>query len=264
MEYAIITGASSGIGLALAKHMASKGHNLILVARNEPILTKLRHELSTQFKVAVEVMAMDLSVLGQAEVLYQRCKMQNLVVNCLVNNAGFGDYGSFDVKKIAIYKNMLQLNIVALTELTAYFVEDMKQRGAGRIMNVGSIAAFQPSPNLAAYAASKAYVMQFTEALNFELRGTGVSVTLLSPGVTETGFISRANMQNAANAKSGLMDAHAVACAGYEAMMAGKLNVTPGWKNKLLTFGSRTMPSREILLQIAGTILKDTEKQLGN
>ncbi len=258
MEYALITGASSGIGLALANLMASKGHNLILVARNEQALSNLKEELMQKFSVSVEVFAMDLSVLGQAEVLYQRCKIQNLVVNCLVNNAGFGDYGKFDVKKVAIYKNMLQLNVIALTELTAYFVEDMKQRGAGRIMNVGSIGAFQPSPNLAAYAASKAYVMQFTEALNFELRGSGVTVTLLSPGVTETGFVSRANMQNAANAKSGLMDAQTVAKAGYEAMMAGKLNVTPGWKNKVLTFGSRTMPSREILLQIAGKVLKNT------
>lgn len=258
MEYALITGASSGIGLALANLMASKGHNLILVARNEQALSDLKNALIQKFSVSVEVFAMDLSVLGQAEVLYQRCKTQNLVVNCLVNNAGYGDYGLFDVKKVAVYKNMLQLNIVALTELTAYFVEDMKQRGAGRIMNVGSIAAFQPSPNLAAYAASKAYVMQFTEALNFELRGSGVTVTLLSPGVTETGFVSRANMQGAANAKSGLMDADTVARAGYEAMMTGKLNVTPGWKNKLLTFGSKTMPSREILLRITSSVLKDT------
>lgn len=260
MEYALITGASSGIGLALSNLMASKGHNLILVARNEQALTNFKKALMQKYSVSVEVFAMDLSVLGQAEVLYQRCKTHNLMVNCLVNNAGYGDYGQFDANKIAIYKNMLQLNIVALTELTAYFMQDMKQRGAGRVMNVGSIAAFQPSPNFAAYAASKAYVMQFTEALNFELRGSGVSVTLLSPGVTETGFVSRANMQDAANAKSGLMDAQTVAKAGYEAMMAGKLNVTPGWKNKVLTFGSRTMPSREILLQIAGKVLQNTAK----
>lgn len=264
MEYALITGASSGIGLALAHLMASKGHNLILVARNEPALTLLKKELTQKFSINVEVLAIDLSVLGQAEALYQRCKTQNLVVSCLVNNAGYGDYGPFDVSKVAIYKNMLQLNIVALTELCAYFVDDMKKRGAGRIMNVGSIAAFQPSPSLAAYAASKAYVMQFTEALNFELRGSGVSVTLLSPGVTETGFISRANMQDAANAQSGVMDAQTVAKAGYEAMMAGNLNVTPGWKNKLLTFGSKTMPSREVLLHIAGKVLQNSAKETRN
>ena len=125
---------------------------------------------------------------------------------------------------------MLQLNIITLTELTALFLSPMKLRKSGRILNVGSIAAFQPGPNLAVYAATKAYVMQFTEALNFELRGTGVSVTLLSPGVTETGFVARANMGDAANAKSGLMNARVVAMRGYQAMMNGKLNTTPGWK----------------------------------
>jgi short-subunit dehydrogenase len=108
------------------------------------------------------------------------------------------------------------------------------------------------------YAASKAYVMQFTEALSFELRGTGVSATLLSPGVTETGFVSRAKMSEAANAKNGLMSANSVALDGYKAMMSGKLNTIPGWKNQLLAFGSKIMPSREFLLQIAGRILRNT------
>jgi len=260
MEYALITGASSGIGSALARMMASKGHNLILVARSEQALRVLEQCLKAKYSIAVEVMPMDLTLPGQAEALYRNCKAKDYTVNCLVNNAGYGDYGKFHVGKIAVYINMIQLNIIALTELTAYFAEEMKMRGSGRILNVGSIGAFQPSPNLAAYAASKAYVMQFTEALNYELRGTGVNVTLLSPGVTATGFISRANMQTAANAKSGLMDAESVAKEGYEAMMAGKLNVTPGWKNKLLTFGSRMMPSREVLLQIAAIVLKDTAK----
>ena len=201
---------------------------------------------------------MDLSHPGQAQELYAHCRDQGFVVECLVNNAGYGDFGKFDTSKLPTYQNMLQLNVMALTELVALFVNDMKQRKSGKIMNVGSIAAFQPGPNLAVYAASKAYVMQFTEALSYELRGSGVSVTLLSPGVTETGFVSRANMGSAANAKSGLMDAYTVAMAGYEAMMAGKLNVIPGWKNQLLAFGSKTMPSREALLRIAGAILKDT------
>lgn len=258
MEFALITGATSGIGLALANIMASKGHPLILVARSEATLLALQQSLSKAHNITVEVMPVDLSVQGQAEALYQQCKAKNLQVNCLINNAGFGDYGKFDVSKIHTYTSMLQLNIIALTELTAYFLKDMKQRGAGRIMNVGSIAAFQPGPELAAYGASKAYVMQFTEALNYELRGTGVSVTLLSPGVTETAFIARANMQHAANTKHGLMSAHAVAKAGYDAMMAGQLNVTPGWKNKLISLGSKTMPSREILLRLSASVLKNT------
>jgi short-subunit dehydrogenase len=259
MEYALITGASSGIGLELASIMAEKGHNLILVARREDILLALKIKLESQFKIKVLTLALDLSIPNQAKAVYQYCIDQNLTVNCLVNNAGYGDYGVFELEKLETYQNMLQLNIVALTDLTALFLEGMKKRKSGRILNVGSIAAFQPLPNFSVYAASKAYVMQFTEALNYELRGSGVSATLLSPGVTETGFVARANMQNAANAKGKLMDAHAVALQGYEAMMRGKLNVTPGWKNKLMTFGSRTMPSRELLLRISAIILKDSK-----
>ena len=258
MEYALITGASSGIGLALATIMAEKGHHLILVARREELLLALKNKLEMQYKINVVIVATDLSIPDQAKALYQFCADQNLTVNCLVNNAGFGDYGLFEISKLATYQNMLQLNVLALTELTALFLEAMKKRQSGRILNVGSIAAFQPIPNFSVYAASKAYVMQFTEALNFELRGTGVTATLLSPGVTETGFVARANMQNAANAKGMLMDANTVARQGYQAMMSGKLNVTPGWKNKILTFGSRIMPSRELLLRISAHVLKET------
>ncbi len=259
MEFALITGASSGIGLELASIMAEKGHHLILVARREDRLLALKTKLEAQFNIKVMIAVMDLSIPNQAKVLYQYCIDQNITVNCLVNNAGYGDYGLFDISKLETYQNMLQLNIMALTDLTALFLDGMKKRKSGRILNVGSIAAFQPIPNLSVYAASKAYVMQFTEALNYELRGSGVTVTLLSPGVTETGFVARANMQNAANAKGKLMDAYSVALQGYQAMIQGKLNVTPGWKNQLITFGSRTMPSREMLLRISASILKETK-----
>lgn len=258
MQYALITGASSGIGLELANIMAEKGHHLILVARRAEVLQKLKNQLESQYKINVATFALDLSIPHQAKVLYELCVAKDLTVNCLVNNAGYGDYGKFDSSKIDTYQNMLQLNVLALTELTALFLEGMKKRQSGHILNVGSIAAFQPIPNFSVYAASKAYVMQFTEALSYELRGTGVTATLLSPGVTETGFVARANMQNAANAKGKLMDARTVALQGYQAMIQGKLNVTPGWKNQLMTFGSKTMPSREMLLRISANILKET------
>lgn len=259
MQYALITGASSGIGLELAKVMAAKGHHLILVARRLNLLQELKTTLEKKYGINVQIRVADLSALGEAQALHEFCKHHELQVEYLINNAGYGDYGKFDADKIQIYQNMLQLNVVALTELTALFVNDMKQRQSGRIMNVGSIAAFQPGPNLAVYAASKAYVMHFTEALNYELRGTGVTATVLNPGVTETGFVSRANMENAANLQSGgLMDAATVAKLGYKAMMAGKLNVIPGWKNRMLALGSMTMPSREALLRISGAILKDS------
>lgn len=260
MEYALITGASSGIGAELAKIMAEKGHHLILVARREPELQALKQQLESTHKVKVEAVAIDLSLPQSAKTLYDYCQQKQLIVDCLINNAGYGDYGKFDANKVNTYQNMLQLNIMCLTELTSLFVKDMQARGKGRILNVGSIAAFMPMPNLAVYAASKAYVMQFTEALNYDLRGTGVTATLLSPGVTETGFVSRAKMGVAANAKQGLMDAKTVAMAGYHAMMAGQLNVTPGWKNQLITFACRTLPSREALLKIASQAVRDTSK----
>jgi len=261
MNYALITGASSGIGLELAKIMAEHGNNLILVARRINLLQDLKVSLEEKHGIKVEIRAVDLSISGEAKALYEFCQSRGLQVEYLINNAGYGDYGRFDTSKLDTYRNMLQLNVIALTELTGLFVNDMKLRKSGKILNVGSLAAFQPGPNFAVYAASKAYVMQFTEALNFELRDSGVTVTLLSPGVTETGFVSRSNMGDAAIAKGALMDAQSVARAGYEAMMAGKLNVIPGLKNQILALGSKTMPSREILLRISGSLFKDTSSQ---
>jgi short-subunit dehydrogenase len=259
MQYALITGATSGIGLELAKIMAGKGHHLILVARRLNLLQDLKIAFEEKYGVKVEIRCSDLSIAGETKALYEFCKSRELQVEYLINNAGYGDYGKIDSSKLQIYQNMLQLNVVALTELTALFVNDMKQRKSGRILNVGSIAAFQPGPNLAVYAASKAYVMHFTEALNYELRDTGVTATVLNPGVTETGFFSRAHMESAANVQGGsLMNPASVAMTGYRAMMAGKLNVVPGWKNRMIALGSMTMPSREALLRITGAILKDT------
>lgn len=258
MGYALITGASSGIGLELARIMAGAGHDLILVARRENVLQELKARWEQEFRIKVEVRAVDLSVPGQTQALHEYCRTQGFTVDCLVNNAGYGDYGKFAADKLDIYRNMVQLNVMALTELTALFVSDMKQRKFGKILNVGSIAAFQPGPGFSVYAATKAYVMHFTEALNYELRGTGVSATTLSPGVTETGFVARANMGEAAIAHYGAMPAAQVAAAGYEAMVKGKLNVVTGWKNRLLAFGSKTMPSREILLRISALLLRNT------
>lgn len=258
MEYALITGASGGIGLELARCMARNGHHLVLVARRAEALHALQAELEAGYGIRAEVLVADLSVPGQAHALHAECRERGYIIDCLVNNAGYGDYGRLDAAKIDTYANLLQLNVIALTELTALFAEDMKQRGAGRILNLGSLAAFQPCPNFAVYGASKAYVMNFTEALNYELRGSGVSATAFNPGVTESGFIARAGMQRAANAQRGVMSAAEVATIGYDAMMRGKLNVVPGWMNKLLSLGSRTMPSREILVRIAAAVMRDT------
>jgi uncharacterized protein len=260
VEYALITGATSGIGLELAKIMASRGHDLILVARQESVLKELQAELNGRYAVKISYLAMDLSQAGAARRLYQQCKDKGWSVSHLINNAGYGDYSKVNASKLDTYANLLQLNVVSLTELTCLFVDDMKQRGAGKILNIGSLAAFQPCPNFAVYGASKSYVMNFTEALHHELRGTGVTATVLNPGLTQTGFVARAHMEGAAIAQRGLMPASDVAKIGYDAMMKGKLNVVPGWKNKLLSLGSRTMPSREILLRISALVNRDTSK----
>ena len=258
MEYALITGATGGIGLELARIMASSGHNLILVGRQEGVLKELQTDLNGRYDVKISFIAMDLSQSGSARQLHQQCKENGWQVSHLINNAGYGDYCKVNVSKLEIYANLLQLNVVTLTELTCLFVDDMKQRGAGKVLNIGSLAAFQPCPNFAVYGASKSYVMNFTEALQYELRGTGVTATVLNPGLTQTGFVERANMGGAAIAQRGMMSAHDVASIGYNAMIKGKLNVVPGWKNKLLALGSKTMPSREILLRISAFVNRDT------
>lgn len=257
MKYALITGASSGIGLELAKVMAVHGHHLILASRNVDFLHALKAELKKSYDINIEVRGTDLTIPGEAQALYDFCRERGFEVEILVNNAGFGDYGHFDASRLPNYRNMLQLNITALTELTALFLENMKQRAAGKVLNVASLAGFLPSPNLAVYAATKAYVMHFTEALNYELRGSGVTATVLNPGITETGFVSRAGMGTAKMAGSRLMDARTVAEIGYAGMMSGKLNVVPGWKNRLAAFGSMTTPSREILLRIGAMVFKE-------
>jgi short-subunit dehydrogenase len=261
-DYSMITGASSGIGYALAKIMAAKGHNLILVARSENALSDFKKTLEADYAIKVEVLAMDLSNANSANALYQACQANHWVIECLVNNAGYGDYGGFDSNKAHLYNNMLQLNVLTLTALTALFVRDMKALGKGRMLNVGSIASFLPIPNFAVYAASKAYVRHFSEALHEELRGTGVSLTLLNPGVTQTGFIKRANMDKAANAQGKLMDAETVALAAYNAMMTGKLRVTPGWLNQLMEYGCAMMPSRSLLMKIAGIVMREKSERM--
>lgn len=255
---ALITGASSGIGYELAKCFAHDGISLVLVARREESLRAVQHELEHAYGIAVAYQALDLSEPGQATALYEWCQRQDFPIHYLVNNAGYGDYGPVVQANAVVYENMLALNVTALTTLTTHFAQQMVARGQGHILNVGSLAAFQPVPQLAAYAASKSYVMHFTEALRAELRGTGVTATVLNPNVTKTGFVARAGMDKAANAQGRQADAAAVAAAGYRGMQQGKLNVVPGWRNQLLAFSTGLMPSRRLLLAIATRVSRPT------
>lgn len=255
---ALITGGSTGIGYELAKLFARDGISLVLVARHEDQLRAVQHELEQQYGVEVAYQALDLAQAGQATALYEWCQAQPFAIDYLVNNAGYGDYGPVAQADPAVYENMVALNVMALTTLCTRFVADMVPRRQGRILNVGSLAAFQPVPQMAAYAASKSYVMHFTEALHAELRGTGVTATVLNPNVTKTGFVARAKMARAANAQGPQAEASVVAAVGYRGMQQGKLNVVPGWRNQLLALSTGLMPSRRLLLAIATRVTRAT------
>ncbi len=252
-KVALITGASGGIGYELAVVCAKGGADLILVARNTGKLAQVKKDLEEKYAIKVVTYSTDLSVPGNAKKLYEACG----VVDYLVNNAGFGDYKPVAEAESEVLTNMLNLNILALTELTVLFVKDMVKRGSGKILNVASTAAYQPVPRLAVYSASKSYVVSFTEALHAELKGTGVTATVLSPGATQTDFMNRAEMTKSAIAQGAQSDPAKVAQAGYEAMMDGKLYVIPGLMNKLLAFASSVMPSRRAVLAISGLFSKE-------
>jgi short-subunit dehydrogenase len=257
MAIALITGASNGIGLEFAKVHASKGGDLVLVARNKSKLEKLKSELENHFKVKVYIIVKDLSASNSAQEVYNETSQKNIQVDYLINNAGFGDYGPFIDRSMEKYKEMIQLNIVSLTELSYHFGKEMVKRGKGRILNVASMAGLQPDPNFAVYGATKAYVISLTEAIHKEFENTGVTVTVLSPGATESNFMDRADMNNAKLYTSGVMTSLDVAREGYNGMMKGKLHVIPGFKNKILGFFSGIMPPGKLRLSVAAKIMAE-------
>jgi short-subunit dehydrogenase len=254
---AVVTGASGGIGYELAVICAQNGYDLVLAARSEDKLETIKKDLEERYEVKVLILPSDLSAPGKAEDLHSYCRRHHVPVEILINNAGYGDYKAVAKADSKVLANMLNLNIVALTELTALFTADMVKQKSGKILNIGSTAAYQPVPRLAAYSASKAYVVNFTEALHAELKGTGVTATVLSPGVTDTGFIDRADMKHAGIAQGAQASPEEVAKAGYKAMQKGSLYIVPGFMNKLLAFSSRITPSRRLVLAISAMISKE-------
>ncbi|NJM98857.1 MAG: SDR family oxidoreductase [Phormidesmis sp. RL_2_1] len=242
----LITGASSGIGLELAKVFARNHYNLILVARSEDKLYDLQRELSQQHNIEVVVCAYDLTDKAAPTQLYAQLQQQNLTVDVLVNNAGYGDYGDFICSDWEKIQGMILLNILALTHLTRLFLPAMCDRGSGKVLNVSSTAAFQPGPMMAVYFATKAYVLSFSEAIAAETEAQGITVTTLCPGPTQSSFISTANMDKMALASSVSADkiptAAEVAQFGYDALSKGKVVAVYGLANQLLTFSTRLMP----------------------
>lgn len=255
-QTALITGASSGIGYEFAQLFARDGVNLVLVARREPLLAELKADLEWQYGIQVTYLAVDLATPGQAAAVYQHCQDQQVPLDYLVNNAGYGSYKDVAQEDAGVYEDMLALNVVALTTLSTLVAREMVARRQGRILNVGSTSAYQPVPHMAVYGASKSYVLHFTEALHAELQGTGVTATVLSPGVTATGFVARAAMSHWPQAQGKLLVASAVAQAGYQAMRQGKLNVVPGWKNKFLAWSIGLVPSRRLKLAMSARFMR--------
>lgn len=242
METAVITGASSGIGLDLAKLFAQDHSNLVLIARNEPALRELADHLTRAHEISVKVIPKDLAAPSAPEEIYAEMQKESIKVDVLVNNAGFGTHGFFAQTDLAKELEQMQVNMVALTHLTKLFLREMIKNGTGKILNVASTAGFQPGPLMSVYYATKAYVISFSEALANELSGSGVTVTCLCPGPTRTDFQRRAYMQESRIGTQRLMDSETVARIGYAGMREGKTLIIPGWDNKLLAYGSRFGP----------------------
>ena len=249
----LITGASSGIGLELARVAAGKGHDLVLVARTEGKLRELARELHERHGVRAEVIAVDLSRPEAAAEVVSRLEALGIQIDALVNNAGFGVYGPFTETALATELQIIQVNIVALTELTKRLLPGMVARRSGRILNVASTAAFLPGPLMAVYYATKAYVLSFSEAIANELAGAGVTVTALCPGPTASGFQAAAKLETSKlMAGKTLATSRRVAQDGYDAMMAGKTLVVSGWSNKLVVQMPRLLPRRVVASIVRG------------
>ena len=247
---ALITGASSGIGLELAHLFARDGYRLVLVARSRGALRELGDDLQSRYSVTVRISPKDLAHPATPNELYQELQEAGIVLDVLVNNAGFGGGGPFLSTEWTNEAEMMQVNMVALTHLTKLFLPQIRAR-EGKILNVASTAAFQPGPFMAVYYASKAYVLHFTEALAEELRGTGVTVTCLCPGPVKTNFQKRAHIGDTRLMTSPmLVDVREVARVAYEGMKQGKRVVIPGWKNRfgvqMLRLSPRDMVTKVI------------------
>src|SRR5205814_8331712 len=253
MNTTLITGASSGIGEACARKLAARGHNLLLVARTEEKLVMLCSELGHIKSIRAQYVAMDLSEPDAAARLFEETQQRDLQIDFLINNAGFGSMGDFARLELERELNMIDLNIRALVELTHRFLQPMRERRSGRIINVASTAGFQAVPFMATYAATKAFVLSFSEALWEENRAFGIRVMALCPGVTETGFFEAARMQRPP-ARTVETPEDVVETA-MRALRRGKSHVVSGWTNFISTESERLVP-RSLVLRAIGAVMR--------
>lgn len=249
---ALVTGASGGIGEELARLFAADGHDLVLVARSGDKLARLAEELKEKHGVAARVLTADLALAEAPREIFEELSADGVTVEALINNAGFGTYGLFAETDLKSELELLQVNIVALTHLSKLFLPGMIARRRGYLMNVASTAAFQPGPLMAVYYASKAYVLSLSEALANECKGTGVVVSALCPGPTETGFVAAAGMGDSKLFDRAVMDARTVALDGYRGLLAGKTIVIPGLRNNLLARSIGLFPRNLVTKVVRG------------
>ncbi|GAB4132774.1 MAG: SDR family oxidoreductase [Ignavibacteriales bacterium] len=263
-NYVLITGASSGIGLELAKVFARENHNLILTARSEKKLSELQQEIQKQYNVDVIVIPKDLSLDNSASEIYDEIKKRKQNVDILVNNAGFGTYGNFTETNLETEIRMINLNITSLVKLTKFFSKEMLERRSGKIMNVASTAAFQAGPLMSIYYATKAFVLSFSEAIANELKGSGVTVTILCPGPTTSGFQEAANITQSRIVKGRKLPTSAdVAEYGYKALMKGKRIAIHGTINSIMANSIRFFP-RKFVTAVVGFIQKERDQKNPN
>lgn len=240
--WALVTGASTGIGADIARILGSRGYPVLVTARSGPLLEELAAEIRSAAEVEVRVLPCDLSAPGGADALADRLEAEGLQVEVLVNNAGFGQWGPWVELDGEEEAAMVRLNVAALTRLTRRIAPGMVARGSGRVLNVASTAGFLSGPLMTVYYATKAYVISFSEALGEELRSSGVTVTCLCPGPVRTEFQRRAAMEIPAAAEPALLGSAHVARAGVDGMLRGRALVIPGWRNVLAAQVPRFLP----------------------
>lgn len=241
---ALVTGASSGLGVDFARHLAARGCNLILVARRENQLRVVQEEIGQRYGVEVQIIPMDLAADNAPQALYDQIKAEGKQVDVLINNAGYGLYGQFTEIEWEREKNMLELDIITLMHLTKLCVKDMVARNFGFILLVSSIGAYQPSPLYASYSAAKSFVLNFGEALSYELRKTNVRCTVVSPGITATEFLKVSGQQASLYQRLAMMKSEDVTRIGIESMLKGRPGVVPGRLNAISVWLNRLMPRR--------------------
>lgn len=255
----LITGGSKGIGLAIAQEFARHGHDLLLVARHTEDLQQAARQIQQNSDVEVHTIALDLSKTGAAETLFEQVQQKHWQVDILVNNAGIGMVGKFATAEYSDLTTMLRLNVLALSQLTHLFVQPMLQRGKGRILNIASVAAyFAAAPNWAVYVASKHYVLSLSKGLARDLKGSGVTATVVSPGPAMTDFVSQAG---AGNMRAYQLRVHQsveqIARVAYRACIKGKVAAIPGVMNKVLAFLGELHPRRiafEVFALLSGDV----------